>query len=314
VNAKMKIFRNLQEITVANKPLTVVLGNFDGVHLGHQNLIKMAQSISKGMDGTTLIFTFHPHPQMVFNKDMKLINSFDLKIRLIEQLGVDYLLIVPFVEEFYKLSPEEFVEQILYKKLNVSHVVAGFNYTFGYKGMGKTKDLIDIGAKFGIKTTIMDPFYVDGQLVSSSKIREYLESGKIVEASKLLGYFPRILGSVVSGNKIGRKMGIPTANLKWDADVLIPKSGVYAVQVEVLGQIKPGVLNIGTRPTVSNNKNVTMEVNILDFNQDIYGEKLEVIFYQKLRDEKKFNNIQELKKQIEVDTLRTIQYFSNIKI
>lgn len=310
----MKIFRNLQEITVANKPLTVVLGNFDGVHLGHQNLIKMAQSISKGMDGTTLIFTFHPHPQMVFNKDMKLINSFDLKIRLIEQLGVDYLLIVPFVEEFYKLSPEEFVEQILYKKLNVSHVVAGFNYTFGYKGMGKTKDLIDIGAKFGIKTTIMDPFYVDGQLVSSSKIREYLESGKIVEASKLLGYFPRILGSVISGNKIGRKMGIPTANLKWDADVLLPKSGVYAVQVEVLGQIKPGVLNIGTRPTVSNNKNVTMEVNILDFNQDIYGEKLEVIFYQKLRDEKKFNNIQELKKQIEVDTLRTIQYFSNIKI
>jgi len=314
VNAKMKIFRNLQEITVANKPLTVVLGNFDGVHLGHQNLIKMAQSISKGMDGTTLIFTFHPHPQMVFNKDMKLINSFDLKIRLIEQLGVDYLLIVPFVEEFYKLSPEEFVEQILYKKLNVSHVVAGFNYTFGYKGMGKTKDLIDIGAKFGIKTTIMDPFYVDGQLVSSSKIREYLESGKIVEASKLLGYFPRILGSVVSGNKIGRKMGIPTANLKWDADVLLPKSGVYAVQVEVLGQIKPGVLNIGTRPTVSSNNNVTMEVNILDFNQDIYGEKLEVIFYQKLRDEKKFNNILDLKKQIEMDTLRTIQYFSNIKI
>ncbi|NLW24742.1 MAG: bifunctional riboflavin kinase/FAD synthetase [Clostridia bacterium] len=310
----MKIFRNLQEITVANKPLTVVLGNFDGVHLGHQNLIKMAQSISKGMDGTTLIFTFHPHPQMVFNKDIKLINSFDLKIRLIEQLGVDYLLIVPFVEEFYKLSPEEFVEQILYKKLNVSHVVAGFNYTFGYKGMGKTKDLIDIGAKFGIKTTIMDPFYVDGQLVSSSKIREYLESGKIVEASKLLGYFPRILGSVISGNKIGRIMGIPTANLKWDADVLIPKSGVYAVQVEVLGQIKPGVLNIGTRPTVSNNKNVTMEVNILDFNQDIYGEKLEVIFHQKLRDEKKFNNILDLKKQIEMDTLRTIQYFSNIKI
>ena len=310
----MKIFRNLQEITVANKPLTVVLGNFDGVHLGHQNLIKMAQSISKGMDGTTLIFTFHPHPQMVFNKDIKLINSFDLKIRLIEQLGVDYLLIVPFVEEFYKLSPEEFVEQILYKKLNVSHVVAGFNYTFGYKGMGKTKDLIDIGAKFGIKTTIMDPFYVDGQLVSSSKIREYLESGKIVEASKLLGYFPRILGSVVSGNKIGRKMGIPTANLKWDADVLLPKSGVYAVQVEVLGQIKPGVLNIGTRPTVSSNNNVTMEVNILDFNQDIYGEKLEVIFHQKLRDEKKFNNILDLKKQIEMDTLRTIQYFSNIKI
>ena len=310
----MKIFRNLQEITVANKPLTVVLGNFDGVHLGHQNLIKMAQSISKGMDGTTLIFTFHPHPQMVFNKDMKLINSFDLKIRLIEQLGVDYLLIVPFVEEFYKLSPEEFVEQILYKKLNVSHVVAGFNYTFGYKGMGKTKDLIEIGAKFGIKTTIMDPFYVDGQLVSSSKIREYLESGKIVEASKLLGYFPRILGSVVSGNKIGRKMGIPTANLKWDADVLLPKSGVYAVQVEVLGQIKPGVLNIGTRPTVSSNNNVTMEVNILDFNQDIYGEKLEVIFHQKLRDEKKFNNILDLKKQIEMDTLRTIQYFSNIKI
>lgn len=314
MNAKMKIFRNLQEITVANKPLTVVLGNFDGVHLGHQNLIKMAQSISKGMDGTTLIFTFHPHPQMVFNKDIKLINSFDLKIRLIEQLGVDYLLIVPFVEEFYKLSPEEFVEQILYKKLNVSHVVAGFNYTFGYKGMGKTKDLIDIGAKFGIKTTIMDPFYVDGQLVSSSKIREYLESGKIVEASKLLGYFPRILGSVISGNKIGRIMGIPTANLKWDADVLIPKSGVYAVQVEVLGQIKPGVLNIGTRPTVSSNNNVTMEVNILDFNQDIYGEKLEVIFYQKLRDEKKFNNILDLKKQIEMDTLRTIQYFSNIKI
>ncbi len=310
----MKIFRNLQEITVANKPLTVVLGNFDGVHLGHQNLIKMAQSISKGMDGTTLIFTFHPHPQMVFNKDIKLINSFDLKIRLIEQLGVDYLLIVPFVEEFYKLSPEEFVEQILYKKLNVSHVVAGFNYTFGYKGMGKTKDLIEIGAKFGIKTTIMDPFYVDGQLVSSSKIREYLESGKIVEASKLLGYFPRILGSVISGNKIGRIMGIPTANLKWDADVLIPKSGVYAVQVEVLGQIKPGVLNIGTRPTVSSNNNVTMEVNILDFNQDIYGEKLEVIFHQKLRDEKKFNNILDLKKQIEVDTLRTIQYFSNIKI
>lgn len=306
----MQIYRNMDELILSDKPKTIVLGNFDGVHLGHQKLISMAKSISSGIEGETFVFTFFPHPQFVFNNNFKMLNSFELKARLIEKLGIEYLVAIPFTEEIFKLSPEQFVEKILYKKFKVSHVVAGFNYSFGYKGQGKAQDLVELTNNFDIQTTIMEPFYINKELVSSSRIRRYLKIGQIKNAAKLLGYAPRIKGKVVKGEQIGREIGFPTANLDWDKNILIPQAGVYAVQVLVNGELKQGVLNIGLKPTVAKQNKLTMEVNILDFTREIYNDDIEVIFYKKLRDEIKFNTLNDLKSQIKLDVAYTRKFFS----
>lgn len=297
----MKIFRNLEDFVLPDKPLVAVLGNFDGVHLGHQKLIKTAKDITDSLRGETLVFTFFPHPQLVLNKEIQMLNSFELKTRLIKDLGVDSILAIPFTEEISKLTPQQFVQQVLHEKLKVSHVVAGFNFSFGYQGSGKALDLIRLAGELNIKVTIMEPFYMDKELVSSTRIREYIKKGQIKKASKLLGYQPTIQGKVVSGNRIGRQIGFPTANLEWDRHLLIPGPGVYAVKVAVNDDLKLGVLNIGFKPTVSEKEILTMEVNILEFNQEIYDWKIEINFYEKIRNEKKFNNITQLKEQIALD-------------
>jgi len=306
----MRIFRNLDELNLSNKPLTVALGNFDGVHLGHQKLINIAKNISLNLNGETLVFTFYPHPNFVLNKNIEILNYFEFKTKLIEKLEVESFLAIPFTEQIAKLAPDEFVQEILFKKLKAVHLVAGFNYSFGYKGEGKAKDLVQLAGDLGIKTTIMEPFYVDNELVSSSKIRQYLKLGQIRNASKLLGYSPRIKGRVIHGNKIGRKLGFPTANLDWDKNLLIPNAGVYAVEVLVHNKLELGILNIGFKPTVTDEKKLTIEVNIFNFFHDIYNCDIEIIFHEKLRGEKKFNNLAELKNQINIDVLSAKNYFS----
>ncbi|NLT96041.1 MAG: riboflavin biosynthesis protein RibF, partial [Clostridia bacterium] len=272
----MKIFTSMQQYVKPDKPIVTALGNFDGVHLGHQKLIKTAKEIAEKIKGETLVFTFFPHPQMLFNANIKMLNSFKTKLQLIESLGVENVLIIPFTREFSLISPQVFVEEILIKKIQTSHVVAGFNYSFGYKGMGNADMLINLAAPRNVKVTIMEPFYVDNELVSSTKIREYLKEGNIKEAEKLLGYQPAISGKVIEGNKIGRKIGFPTANLEWDSDLLIPGNGVYVVKVLVDNKKYLGVLNIGNKPTVNSQPLLSMEVYLLNFSGDLYHKEIEI--------------------------------------
>lgn len=306
----MKIFTNLEQYERPNKPIVTVLGNFDGVHLGHQNLIKIAREKAAIINGETLVFTFFPHPQRLFNAKIKMLNSLKSKLRLIESLGVENVLIIPFTKDFAIITPQEFVHQILAKRLQTSHVVAGFNYSFGYKGLGDADMLVKLAEEQNIKATIMAPFRIGNELVSSTKIREYIKEGKIENAAKLLGYQPRISGKVIQGNKIGRKIGFPTANVEWDKELLIPGNGVYAVKVMVDERSYFGVLNIGNKPTVSQKPVLTMEVNILNFSGDLYQKEIEIIFYEKIRNEIKFNSLEHLKNQIAQDIQKSIGIFS----
>ncbi|MFZ5943656.1 MAG: bifunctional riboflavin kinase/FAD synthetase [Bacillota bacterium] len=307
----MEILTDIKQYKGWKCPIVIALGNFDGVHLGHQQLIKKAVDIAQEVKGKAVVFTFYPHSKVFFNKELQLLNSFDVKTKLFEKLGVDATLIVPFTQEIAHLSPESFVREILCHKLQGSHLVAGFNYSFGYRGQGRAQDLINIGGESNLKVTIIEPFYIKGELVSSTKIREYLKEGSIEQAVSFLGYYPIIQGQVVPGNKIGRQIGFPTANLKWDPNLLIPGTGVYAANVYLNNYKHRGVLNIGCKPTVSLDKKLlTMEVFILNFNQDIYGEILEIHFIHKLRDEKRFTGLIELKEQIMSDVKKTEKLLS----
>ncbi|MFZ7104646.1 MAG: bifunctional riboflavin kinase/FAD synthetase [Peptococcaceae bacterium] len=297
----MKIITSLDRLQLSDKPLVIALGNFDGVHLGHRQLLKITADIAKSINGEGMVFTFYPHPQLLLTHNFQMLNIFEIKTKLISSVGIDYTLIIPFTNEIAKLSPREFFVDILCKKLNAAHLVAGFNYSFGYQGRGKAENLRELAKAYHIDATIMEPFFVDGEIVSSSKIREHLKSGEIKNAAKLLGYNPLIAGKVTVGNKIGRTIGFPTANLDWNREILIPGPGVYIVKVKIIDTIKYGVLNIGYRPTVDANGRLTMEVNIFDFNENIYNQNIYIEFIDKLRDEQKFKDFKELKEQISRD-------------
>ncbi|SMB94118.1 riboflavin kinase / FMN adenylyltransferase [Desulfonispora thiosulfatigenes DSM 11270] len=305
----MKVFKSLESVEKENKPLVITLGNFDGVHLGHQNLISSAMEIANDIDGEVMVFTFSHHPQMILGKKLNLINTFNHKTKLIEDLGVHKLLAPPFTKEIARLAPKQFVKDVLHDLLDAKHIIVGFNYSFGYRGEGKADDLVNLNNKYGIKTTIISPFYVENEVVSSTRIREYLLQGDIDKASQLLSYKPRLSGKVVHGNKLGRSIGFPTANLAWEKGLIIPACGVYAVEIDIGGIRYQGVLNIGYKPTVTRDKRLSIEVNLLDFSKDIYNQDLEIIFNKRLRGEKKFNNLDELKTQISEDVLKTRSIF-----
>lgn len=307
----MIVYQKLAEFTVdSNKPLTVVLGNFDGIHLGHQNLIKMATNTSRQIKGETLILTFYPPPQLLFNPDFKMLSSLEFKIEFFEKLNINKCLIIPFTQEFAQLTPEEFVKEILFEKIGAKNLVCGFNYSFGHKGAGTATDLINLAGKFGQEVKIMEPFYIKDKLASSTRIRELIDLGEMEEAKDLLGYNPRIKGTVIPGNKIGRKIGFPTVNLAWDEQLMVPGVGVYIVEIKIGSCIKKGVANIGYKPTIStNNKHLTIEAHIFDFKEDIYDTKIELIFNKKIRNELVFSSLEHLKQQISMDKIMAKNYF-----
>jgi riboflavin kinase/FMN adenylyltransferase len=239
-----------------------------------------------------------------------MLSSLDFKIGFFEALNIDKVLVIPFTQEFSRLTPEEFVREVLYKKISAKNIVCGFNYTFGHKGAGTVEDLINLANKFEQKVRIMEPLYIKNQLVSSTRIRKLISLGQIEEARELLGYNPRIKGKVIQGNKIGRKIGFPTVNLSWDKQLMIPGTGVYAVEIKVGSVIKKGVANIGYKPTISTERNLTIEAHIFDFAQDIYNSEIELIFYHKIRNEIAFNSLEELKNQIRNDNKIANNYFS----
>ena len=301
----MKIVNNLDEITAPYKNAVVTIGNFDGVHKGHQALFKQVCLQAKKLDGTAVAITFEPHPMRVLKKEgyPPQITRYDQKIELLSETDIDVLICIPFTIEFASITAQSFVEDILIIKVGMQAIIVGKDYSFGKNREGNIDFLQKTSRAFGFDLMIVDWEYNENghhERISSTKIREIVMQGKVAEAKDLLGRYYQIRGKVVGGrNRGGKLLGFPTANIHLH-DELCPQSGVYAVTVEcTLGNFI-GVANIGYSPTFDDNV-FTVEVHILDFNENIYGQRIRVNFIDRLRSEQKFNSITELSSQIRKD-------------
>jgi len=310
----VKIHRDLSNFSAKNPVLTI--GTFDGVHRGHRKIIHRLTELAQKNKGESVIFTFDPHPRKItapHETSLRLLNTLDEKIDLLRETGVDHLIIFPFTTEFSQLTYIEFVEHILVKKINTNHLVVGYDHKFGKDRQGGFEFLKTCADQFGFQIEKLDVLLMNESNVSSTKIREAIQHGDFATANSFLGYPFRLHGSVIEGQKLGRMIKFPTANIaSSDPDKIIPGYGVYAVKVKVANQFFQGMLNIGSRPTVNSNADQrSIEVHIFDFDQDIYGEFIEVVFYQKTREEEKFPSIDALKKQLEYDKQNTLSFFAD---
>ncbi len=312
----MKVHRDLNNFNAHNPVLTI--GTFDGVHLGHRKIISRLHDLAASIDGESVIFTFDPHPRKVVapsETNLRLLTTLDEKIALFEEAGIDHLIVYPFTPEFAKLTYEEFVEQILVGQIHVKSLVVGYDHKFGKGRQGDFDLLKSCADRLDFQIEKLDVLLVNESNVSSTKIREAIQVGDFETANAYLGYPFTIHGMVVEGQRLGRTIGYPTANIDaMDPDKIIPGYGVYAVRVTVRNQAYTGMLNIGSRPTVNHNADHrTVEVNLFDFSDDIYGEPVEVVFYHKLREEQKFASLDALKEQLSQDRINTIFYFNQDK-
>jgi len=296
----MKIYNNIN-LNLKHKKSVVAIGNFDGVHLGHQKVLKEAKIMAKKLRLPFGVMTFEPMPVMFFNKKVKnhRVNSLNQKKYYLKKLNLDFLIIVKFNKIFSSLTAEEFIENIIYKKINCKYVYISSNFKFGFKRRGNLKTLKSFENKFGYKSIITKPHKKDKKIISSTMIRKKIAAGKINEANKLLGRKWSIEGKVIAGKKRGRKIGFPTCNLKLN-NYVIPQRGVYAVKVNGNNFAKKGIANIGFRPTF-NGQSLLLETNIFGINKNLYNKVINVHFKKFIRKEKKFQNIEELKKQIKID-------------
>ena len=283
-------------------------GFFDGVHKGHRKVLDTLCSIARKEGKRSAVVTFWPHPRSVLQQgadNLRLLNSLEEKRELIKRAGVDEFWVLPFSREFSLLSSREFVAEYLRDKFAVSTLIIGYDHRMGHSSTETQEDFINMAAEEGVNVVRVSEFVEDDLTVSSTKIRNYLVAGELDRANDFLGYNYSLKGVVVSGKKLGRKIGFPTANLAlYEPLKVIPGGGVYGVKVELLGKVYKGVCNIGTRPTVNLTEERTIETHILDFNEDIYGLDMRVEFFFKIRDEVKFASLEELASQIEKDKRR----------
>jgi len=299
----MKIHRQ-GEVHPQPKHPVVTSGTFDGVHIGHQKILRRLKELARDVNGETVVLTFWPHPRLVLNGDensLKLLNTFDEKAALLEQAGIDHLVQMPFTEEFSHLSPREYVQRILVDKLKTEFLIIGYDHRFGRNREGGFDYLQANAADFGFQVEEIPRQDIDDIGVSSTKIRQALETGDVATAHTYLGRPYEITGMVVDGDKIGRGMGFPTANISIaEKYKLIPDDGIYAVQVLYQEQQYGGMLYIGNRPTLAKT-NKTIEVNIFDFDQTIYGERLAVSFIERIRGDMTLTGLEALTAQLQKD-------------
>lgn len=298
----MKIYHSIKDFNVQNPVLTV--GTFDGVHLGHKKILNTLVEKAKKINGETVVFTLFPHPRKVLfpdTNDLFFLNTINEKAKLLKDAGVKHLIIFPFTKDFASLTACDFIEEILYKKLKIKQLVVGYDHRFGKDMQGDLLELKKCSDRFGIDVTKVNALIKEGITISSTKVRNKLLTGNIEVANSFLAYEYNISGKVISGNKIGRKLGFPTANIEVDSNKLIPAEGVYAVKIFIDNTKYIGMLNIGTRPTINTSKQKVIEVHIFDFEKDIYDSVVEIKFIKFIRNEIKFANIENLRKQLIID-------------
>ena len=310
----LKIYNSINNFTTTKKTI-VTLGTFDGVHIGHNAILDKICKVAKHENLESIILTFFPHPRKIVsnNYDIKLLNTIEEKSVLLEKIGIQNFIIHPFDKTFSELSPREFVTQVLVEKLNIQKIIIGHDHKFGKDRAADFNDLINFGKEFGFEVEEISAQQINEVSVSSTKIRNSLLEGNISLANEYLGYPYVLTGNVVKGNQLGRTIGFPTANIEIPEEYkLIPKNGVYIVTVNVSNQTVFGMMNIGVKPTLGENK-LSIEVHLLDFDKDIYNQKIQVHILERLRDEQKFESFEALKLQLEVDKQNTIHYFENLK-
>lgn len=301
----MKVYSALDNYN--KQPSVVTIGTFDGVHLGHEKIVKRLCKYSDSKNLTSLILTFFPHPRMVLNKEetLKLLNTIEEKKQRLEILGIDALVIEPFTLEFANLSAKDYVKNILVDKLNAKHIIIGYDHRFGKNRSANINDLITYGNKYGFTVEEISVKDVEDVSVSSTKIRQALHNGEIEKANKYLGYNYSLRGVVIKGKGIGKSLEYPTANIQIDSELkLIPKNGVYIVKSSDNEKLLWGMMNIGVNPTFNNNK-LSLEVHFLDYNNTLYDKTLTIQLVKFLRDEQKFSSVEALKTQIRMDEKQT---------
>jgi riboflavin kinase/FMN adenylyltransferase len=306
----VKVYTNIDDYQNVNNPVATI-GTFDGVHVGHQQIIKRLKEIAKKENGEVVLLTFHPHPRLVLqpeNNDLKLINTLDEKIALLEKYGVDHLVLYPFTRDFSRLTSVEYVRDILVNKLKVQTLVIGYDHQFGRNREGGFEQLLEFSETYGFDVEEIPAHDIQSVNVSSTKVRGALKVGDVETVKSYLGHAFTVTGIVVEGKKVGHTIGYPTANIKVEnRNKIIPAQGVYAVKVRVLGGEYNGMLNIGVNPTVVENGEQTIEVNIFEFDQDIYGAQATVEFVARLRNEEHFESLDALRLQLNKDKLDSIK-------
>lgn len=310
----MKVHRELAPSLPSFNNAVITIGTFDGVHQGHQQILAQMKAEAARVNGETVIITFHPHPRKIVSSvpgDIKLINTLQEKIRLLEQAGIDHLVVIPFDHVFANQSAEDYIHHFLYQYFKPSVIIIGYDHRFGKGRKGDYHLLEQYGRELGFEVKEISEEMLNQVVISSTRIREALLNNDIDTANHFLGYPYFFEGLVVEGNKIGRTIGFPTANMHISSEEkLIPANGVYAVRISMDSELFIGMMNIGVRPTVDGKKRV-IEVNIFDFNRDIYGKTLVIRLAHFLRGEVKFNGLDELKAQLNADRNQAMQLFGS---
>ena len=311
----MRVHQSVENYDHKELLSVLTIGTFDGVHIGHQKIIERLNQIKSEDFERSMILTFYPHPRMVLDhsKDIKMLTTMDEKVYLLEKFGLDDLIIEPFTKEFSRLSALDFVRNILVNQLNIKKLVIGYDHHFGKNREGNFEQLSEYGELYDFKVEEISAQEIENVSVSSTKIRKALENGEMEKANKYLGYNYLLTGKIITGQGIGRKINFPTVNLHIAEDYkLIPKKGVYVVRANFNNKSSFGIMNIGFRPTVGG-KGQTIEIHLLDFNDDLYGSNMQIEVLMRLRDEKKFESIEELAAQISKDEESARNWLMKIK-
>ncbi len=292
----------IEGITRIEEPICISLGNFDGLHIAHRRLIEQALEVAKEQGLATAVLTFSPHPKEFFlGRGPGQILPHHIKDSILESMGVDYLIILPFDQETATMDPKAFIKEILLDRYQASHIFVGYNYHFGDKQMGNIYLLEDLKDELDYELHVQKEVRTKDMSVSSTAIRDLIKEGEVNLAGALLGYFPMVEGIVVEGNHLGHTLGYPTANLNLSENLLVPKEGVYMGYVRALDSIHKALINVGKKPTVGDDFETNIEAHLLDFSDDLYGKTIQVSFTDRIRDEVKFDSLTALKHQLQDD-------------
>ena len=310
----MKIFESIKSFN-AVKPTIVTIGTFDGVHLGHKKILAQITKSAYDLNCESLVLTFFPHPRMVLQEDteMKQLNTLNEKIELLDNLGIENLVVHPFDKEFSRLTAEEFVKEVLVDVFKIKKIIIGHDHRFGRNRTANIDDLISFGETYGFEVEQISAEEINEVSISSTKIRNALLEGNIELATTYLGYNYSLSGIISKGKQLGRTIGYPTANIKIEEEYkLIPLNGVYIAQSILNGKTVFGMMNIGTRPTVDGTTQ-TIEINFFDFKQDLYGQEITVSLLHRMRAEQKFDSLDTLKSQLSKDKINAQSYIRKIQ-